>query len=255
MARRYEDDSVDRDEAARGPRRRDEQRLRSSHDGFDPNLYEPGSRYGEPNERGAFASDPNRRWSGPGRWDEMRDYDSRQPRGYYSEQVAGRPSYPEGGWTRNRPEESRWLEFRQGYAPTSPYTPVGRSDSAFRGGFAGKGPRGYVRSDERIREDVSDRLSWDDHVDASDITVTVSAGEVTLEGTVPDRSSKRRAEDIAEDVMGVKDVHNRLKSNKGLIQEVGDKLIGVDPENFGHAGSGTRNHPAGNTGFNAQNHR
>ena len=62
--------------------------------------------------------------------------------------------------------------------------------NVMRGGNAGKGPRGYVRSDERIKEDVSDRLSMDDETDASDITVTVSQGEVTLEGTVPDRHSE-----------------------------------------------------------------
>lgn len=232
MARRYEDDSVNRNDEWEDQRPRNERRPRSDRDAFDPNLYDAGGRPGEPNERAAFPSDPNRRWSG-----------SERP--------------VEGGWSRNRPEDSRWLELRQGYRQpaSSPYTPVGRADSTPRGGFAGKGPRGYVRSDERIREDVSDRLSWDDHVDASDITVTVSEGEVTLEGTTPDRAQKRRAEDIAEDVMGVKDVHNRLKSNKGIIQEVGDKLIGVDPQNFGHAGSGTRNHPAGNAVSNAQNHR
>jgi len=105
--------------------------------------------------------------------------------------------------------------------------------------------RVYADSDGRIREHVGARLSADDHVDASDITVTVSEGEVTLEGTTPDRSQKRRAESIAEEVMGVRDVHNRLKLNKSLAQEVGDKLIGLDPQDFGHADSGTRDHPAG----------
>jgi hypothetical protein len=30
------------------------------------------------------------------------------------------------------------------------------------GGFFGKGPKGYTRSGDRIREDVCDRLSYDD---------------------------------------------------------------------------------------------
>src|SRR6201999_203918 len=89
----------------------------------------------------------------------------------------------------------------------------------------GKGPRGYARSDERIREDVCDRLSFDDEVDASDITVTVSKGEITLEGSVADRHCKRRAEDIADGVLGVTEVHNRLRANKPLTQEIGDKLM------------------------------
>jgi len=250
MARRYEDEPSDRDEGDWAEqRRRNQRQLRSGRDWAEPDPYEASGRYSDPNERG-LTSDPYRRWA-------ERDYYARQQRGYYSQQVAGRPSYGEGGWERNRPDESRWVELRQSYPQpaTSPYTSASRPDSTPRGGHSGKGPRGYVRSDERIREDVSDRLSWDDHVDASDITVTVSEGEVTLEGSVPDRMSKRRSEDIAEDVMGVKDVHNRLKASKGLMQEVGDKLMGREPDNFGHAGSGTRNHPAGGTFSSAQNNR
>lgn len=79
------------------------------------------------------------------------------------------------------------------------------------GGFRGKGPRNYNRSDERIREDVCERLMEDDHVDATDVTVTVKDGEVSLSGTVSSRMVKRIAEDLAAAVSGVKDVHNSLK--------------------------------------------
>lgn len=75
----------------------------------------------------------------------------------------------------------------------------------------GKGPKGFLRSDERIREDLNCRLTDDPYVDASEIDVAVEKGEVTLTGTVPDRSSKRRAEDIAELVSGVSNVENRLR--------------------------------------------
>jgi osmotically-inducible protein OsmY len=75
----------------------------------------------------------------------------------------------------------------------------------------GKGPRGYRRSDARIQEDVSDRLTDDPDVDASDITVTVKEGEVTLDGHVDTRFAKRRAEDGAEDVSGVTHVQNNLR--------------------------------------------
>jgi osmotically-inducible protein OsmY len=115
-------------------------------------------------------------------------------------------------------------------------------------GFSGRGPKGYTRSDDRIREDVCDRLSDDDDLDASDISVTVMNGEVTLEGSVTDRRSKHRAEDIADSVSGVRDVHNRLRAQKSFFQEVGDRLMGRDEaEQHGHQGSGTRNTPA-NTG-------
>lgn len=113
-----------------------------------------------------------------------------------------------------------------------------------RGEHRGKGPKGYTRSDERIREDVCDRLSDDDELDASEITVTVRGGEVTLEGTVPDRRAKQRAEDLAEAVSGVRDVDNKLRKNKGMLQEVGERLTGSqNNERGGHAGSGTKNTP------------
>jgi osmotically-inducible protein OsmY len=75
----------------------------------------------------------------------------------------------------------------------------------------GKGPKGYVRTDERIREDVNDRLADDPLLDASDIEVTVSGGEVTLNGFVTDRQDKRRAEDLADAVSGVSNVQNNLR--------------------------------------------
>jgi len=75
----------------------------------------------------------------------------------------------------------------------------------------GRGPKNYVRSDERIREDVCDRLCDHEWVDASDIEVTVKSGEITLTGVVADRLSKRTIEDLAEAVSGVKDVQNQLR--------------------------------------------
>ncbi|PAU96083.1 BON domain-containing protein [Paracoccus salipaludis] len=78
-------------------------------------------------------------------------------------------------------------------------------------GHRGRGPRNYSRSDERIREDVSDRLSDDHHLDASDIVVSVSGGEVTLDGTVDSRAAKRHAEDLAERCSGVLHVQNNLR--------------------------------------------
>jgi len=75
----------------------------------------------------------------------------------------------------------------------------------------GRGPRGYTRSDDRIREDVNDRLTDDGWIDASDIDVQVSSGEVTLTGQVRSRNDKRRAEDLAETVSGVKHVQNNLR--------------------------------------------
>jgi len=74
----------------------------------------------------------------------------------------------------------------------------------------GKPPKGYTRSDERIREDVCERL-METPLDASDVEVEVKDGEVTLTGTVRARHEKRIIEDIAADVRGVHDVHNRVR--------------------------------------------
>jgi hypothetical protein len=77
--------------------------------------------------------------------------------------------------------------------------------------YSGRGPKGYRRSDERIREDVCERLTEHPGIDASDIEVEVKEREVTLNGNVPDRRMKRLAEDIAESVGGVVDIHNFLR--------------------------------------------
>lgn len=77
--------------------------------------------------------------------------------------------------------------------------------------YRGKGPKGYIRTDERIREDVNDRLSDDPMLDASDVEVVVASGEVTLNGLVKTRQDKRRAEDLAEAVSGVNHLQNNLR--------------------------------------------
>jgi hypothetical protein len=79
----------------------------------------------------------------------------------------------------------------------------------------GRGPAGYVRTDERIREDASERLTDDRRVDARKIEVAVSKGEITLTGTVTSRDQKRRAEDLVEDLSGVKHVQNNLRVDEG----------------------------------------
>lgn len=76
----------------------------------------------------------------------------------------------------------------------------------------GKGPKGYKRSDERIHEDVCERLMSDRDVDASDIEVSVSDSEVTLNGAVRSKREKRCAEDCADAITGVTHVQNNLRA-------------------------------------------
>ncbi len=79
------------------------------------------------------------------------------------------------------------------------------------GRHAGVGPKGYSRSEERIEEEVNERLTAHPDIDATEVIVRVHNREVTLEGEVEDRHSRRLAEDIAYDVSGVWDVQNRLR--------------------------------------------
>jgi osmotically-inducible protein OsmY len=79
---------------------------------------------------------------------------------------------------------------------------------------AGRGPRGYRRSDERIREDVCDLLTEVHDLDPRDIEVAVADAVVILSGSVDDRAARHRAEDLALLVPGVSDVHNRLTARR-----------------------------------------
>lgn len=78
-------------------------------------------------------------------------------------------------------------------------------------GHRGRGPKNYRRSDERIRDDINDRLTDNDWLDASDVEVAVAGGEVTLSGAVDSRYAKRIAEDIAVSVTGVSNMQNNLR--------------------------------------------
>jgi osmotically-inducible protein OsmY len=80
----------------------------------------------------------------------------------------------------------------------------------------GKGPKGYQRSPEGLKEQVCDRLESDGYLDASEIEVEVKNCEVTLSGKVASREEKRQAERCAESISGVKDVHNHLTVDDNL---------------------------------------
>jgi osmotically-inducible protein OsmY len=83
-----------------------------------------------------------------------------------------------------------------------------------RSPYAGRGPKDYRRSDDRVREEICDCMTDDPRLDASEITVQVSEGVVTLSGSVSSRDQKRRAEDVAERISGVKDVTNQLRVSR-----------------------------------------
>jgi osmotically-inducible protein OsmY len=115
--------------------------------------------------------------------------------GYGSDRYASRYA----GYTEDMSSRRGWEDgaAREMRAQTGPY--------------AGRGPKGYERSDERIREDVCDRFTRHGYLDASDIEVRVEKGEVFLTGTVDSREAKHLAEDLAEECSGVRNVQNQLR--------------------------------------------
>jgi len=74
----------------------------------------------------------------------------------------------------------------------------------------GRGPKGFKRSDERIAEEVCERIARST-INAENVEVKVKDGEVTLVGFVEARYDKRNLEDLADDVFGVTEVHNQLR--------------------------------------------
>jgi osmotically-inducible protein OsmY len=175
----------------------------------------------------------------------MADFDRNRPR--YDEQNRGAFGYEGEGYMRGggRDVEDRWrggygdIRWNEeqryrgagygsepgyrgagylggSYGETEPrgYSNLNRGDYVTeirpRPTFRGRGPKNFRRSDERIGEDVCERLLQDDRVDASDIEVNVKEAVVILTGSVDDRPSKRRAEDIVESVSGVRDVQNQI---------------------------------------------
>jgi osmotically-inducible protein OsmY len=181
-----------------------------------------GSSYNEPNRNyGNSYNDQNRNYGGSdygrseygGRYGESygRGYEERNSNPYYQNR---RYRGFNRGWEDQGGEERGFLE-RAGDEVRSWFgdeeAERRRHQDEVRSQYAGRGPKGYKRSDERIREDVNDRLTGDYYLDAHDIEVSVNDCTVTLSGRVNSRNDKRRAEDLAESVRGVSDVSNQLR--------------------------------------------
>lgn len=127
------------------------------------------------------------------------------------------------------PDEYEELEpWQQGYERQIMYPDdlLVRDRLNHLGPHIGKGPRSYQRSDERLYEDICDRMTGHGQLDASDIEVEVSNAEVTLRGTAADRRAKRLAENIVDTVYGVRDVHNLLHLRQGSPTQWTDEAGG-----------------------------
>ncbi|MDP1988977.1 BON domain-containing protein [Phenylobacterium sp.] len=123
-------------------------------------------------------------------------------RAYGGDGRPARESHDRGFWDRTTDEVASWFGDEEAERRR-------RQDEARSN--RGRGPKGYVRPDERILDDAHHHLTDDPWLDASDIEVMVRDGELTLSGTVDDRRAKHHAERCVEDIHGVKHVQNNLR--------------------------------------------
>jgi hypothetical protein len=124
-----------------------------------------------------------------------------------------------------------------------------------RRGRRNKGPKGYQRSDERIKEDLCERLSHHPNLDPSEIEVEVSSGEVTLKGEVDERHEKWMAEECAYEVSGVTEVNNQLRTSR-RSQESSRESDGSQRERSTSASSGSSSMTSrGSSGSGSQRSR
>ncbi|MET1754038.1 BON domain-containing protein [Novosphingobium sp. RD2P27] len=160
-------------------------------------------------------------------------YNRDSPSGGMRSSESYRPSYGVSSWFRSDHDHDRsgdysgWRDYGEsrgflqragdevaswfGDDDASRRREMDKREMDTREDHRGRGPANYTRSDERIFEDANDHLTHDWTVDASNITVTVRDGEVTLDGTVDSRQAKRRAEDCVDGLSGVKHVQNNLR--------------------------------------------
>lgn len=164
-----------------------------------------GQGFRRPRYAGGFGRDEQSQRSygiGVSSWGDRDQEQGRHTTRPYSrwETDGGQPERSQHGRSHHDDDESWGQQLREGFQHAA-----SRVKRVFRG------PKNYKRSDERIREDVSDRLAHQHEVDPSDLEVHVSSGEVTLTGTVQNRREKYMAEEIADNVGGVTEVHNQLR--------------------------------------------
>jgi osmotically-inducible protein OsmY len=153
-----------------------------------------GRSYSSPMERDRYSNPPERAYGGRTSSRDFAPGPVFQPYAYGSQEF-GPEGYGSATSTTNR-SAREWQSSERWRVP---------------GPHVGRGPKGYQRSEERIREEINDRLTAHGLIDATDVDVRIQHGEVTLTGFVDSRDAKRAAEDCAEDVSGVREVHNHLR--------------------------------------------
>jgi osmotically-inducible protein OsmY len=197
---------------------------REDWDGTDRDRYGDYGQNRQPGMRGGYGTSNegygyNRGYQSTGGYQGGSGYQGNG--GYRANEGNGRTNWNSGGSQGWSGESSGYGDRGESYGGSQDY----RGSQNYRSGqgvgnghgrveesrYAGMGPKGYRRSDERIKEDISDRLTEHGSIDPSEVEVEVQGGDVTLSGTVADREQKRRAEDIAESCSGVGNVTNNIR--------------------------------------------
>ena len=91
--------------------------------------------------------------------------------------------------------------------------------------YIGKGPKGYKRSDDRLREEVCETLAQHPEIDASEVEVSVEESTVLLTGSVPERRMKYLDEAAIEKVWGIEDIVNQIKVSRSPAPPVSSGAI------------------------------
>lgn len=186
-----------KEQGGRGPRRYGES-------GYGEEPWGPvwGQREGL-GQSGPF--DPGRR--GGFRWGAERE---RESRGYGGQDFRGGGSYGGYGTTGDYGYGARGYGGYRG-SSGEPWRGEQGRPRGVPGTGARRGPKGYQRSDERLKEDICERLIQAEHIDSSEVTIEVQGGRVTLGGTVPERYMKHAIEDLVDACPGVQDIDNRIR--------------------------------------------
>ncbi|HYG43776.1 MAG TPA: BON domain-containing protein [Bordetella sp.] len=224
--RRQDDGGDERDDANRY--RREHQTRQSGQWGGEEPSY--GRPYGERPAEPVGGGRPNRR--GP-EYEQGGQYPGTRETGP-SEDLHSRSADPgQSSYGGFRGEDPRWQRQQLRYGQASRHDDyeersggwnreTGAGDYGWQEPALRKSqrisPKGYVRSDERVREDLCERLSRSG-LDVSDVSVDVSDGTVTLEGTVSDRRTKHAIEDCADDCVGVNDIQNHIRVNRASVND------------------------------------
>lgn len=191
---------------------------------FDPHVPRPdsrrGARYPTGSDRDRYRTGGEHRyWSDRGYREETGygEFDNPQWRGEgASEQYFGTGSHYGGGFgtAPGSRASAAGSPGATGYAREGAWSDESdwdpEQESLQRESYRGRGPKGYRRSDERLRETICERLTDDPRIDASEIEVDVQQQKVTLRGSVGDRSTKYAVEELVERA-GAHDIENQLR--------------------------------------------